>query len=287
MFKKVGVVLVMVGVLALTTSSCTKKSDNSDKVSKKEISILYPNWLEGICFTHLAKAMLEEKGYKVKITALDPGPIYASLAKGGNDLMMDAWLPNTHKSYWDKFGSKLDKIGESFSGGTTGLVVPEYVRINSITELNANKEKFSKKIIGIGSGAGIHANTEKVIKQYGLDFKQITSSGPAMIASLKKAILTKKPIIITGWKPHLMWNRYKLKYLEDPKKVYPKDVCAIVSRKGFKKDFPKLAKFFAKFNLTESDLYALEKVIDESKNKDETAKKWYNKNKTKLDKFWD
>jgi glycine betaine/proline transport system substrate-binding protein len=33
-------------------------------------------------------------------------------------------------------------IGEAFSDATTGLVVPTYVTINSIEELNANKDKF-------------------------------------------------------------------------------------------------------------------------------------------------
>jgi glycine betaine/proline transport system substrate-binding protein len=41
---------------------------------------------------------------------------------------------------------------EAFSEGTTGLVVPAYVTINSIEELNANKDKFKGEIIGIGGG---------------------------------------------------------------------------------------------------------------------------------------
>jgi glycine betaine/proline transport system substrate-binding protein len=121
-----------------------------------------------------------DKGYNVKITPLEPGPIYASLAKGDADIMMDAWLPNTHRNYWEKFGDNLEKIGESFSSGTTGLVVPNYVKLNSIEDLKANVDMFDGEIIGIGSGAGIHGNTEKTIEAYELDFKQVTSSGPAM-----------------------------------------------------------------------------------------------------------
>ena len=59
------------------------------------------------------------------------------------DVFLDAWLPNTHKEYWADYGDKLVKLGESFSEGTTGLVVPAYVTINSIEELNANKDKFN------------------------------------------------------------------------------------------------------------------------------------------------
>jgi glycine betaine/proline transport system substrate-binding protein len=82
---------------------------------------------------------------------------------------------NTHKDYWADYGEKLVVLGEAFREGTTGLVVPAYVTINSIEELNANKDKFKGEIIG-GGGAGIHANTVKAIDLYGLDYEQITST---------------------------------------------------------------------------------------------------------------
>lgn len=253
--------------------------DQEGEQEKKEVLILYPNWAEGIAFTNLAKVALEDFGYAPTIKPIEPGPIYASLAKGDADLFLDAWLPNTHADYWEKYGDKLTKLGESFSNGTTGLVVPSYVEISSIEELNANKDKFEGKIIGIGSGAGIHANTEKAIEEYGLEFEQVTSSGPAMIASLKKAYDSKEWIVITGWKPHHKWADYDLKYLEDPKGVYPKDVCAILSRQGFEADFPKLAEFFKNFNLKEEQLYSLMGKIrsakDEGGDPESAAKEWY------------
>jgi glycine betaine/proline transport system substrate-binding protein len=272
-------------IVLISVNACQPTSNNNSNAEEASsniisISILYPNWAEGIAFTHLAQAALQDKGYNVKITPLEPGPIYAALAKGDHDVMMDAWLPNTHKDYWKKFGDKLEKIGESFSGGTTGLVVPAYIEINSIEDLNKNIDEFDGKIMGIGSGAGIHANTEKAIEEYGLNFKQITSSGPAMMASLKRAYDKKEPIIITGWKPHHMWADYDLKYLEDPKNVYPKDVCAIVTRKGFNKERPVLAKFFMNFNLEEMKLYNLMSAIKQGDDPEIAAKKWYNDHKT-------
>jgi glycine betaine/proline transport system substrate-binding protein len=46
------------------------------------------------------------------------------------------------------------------------------------------------EIIGIGGGAGIHANTVKSNRLYGLDYEQITSNGPAM--AVIKAIRDKE-----------------------------------------------------------------------------------------------
>lgn len=281
---------VLLGAAVLSFTACKQGAEGEKEGEKlaeqsEQLKILYPNWAEGIAFTNLAKAALEDKGYDVKITPLEPGPIYASIAKGDAEVMMDAWLPHTHSDYWEEFGDQLDKIGESFSGGTTGMVVPQYVDVNSITELNDNVDKFDGKIIGIGSGAGIHRNTEKAIEEYGLDYKQVTSSGSAMMASLKRAYDKEEPIIITGWKPHFMWADYDLKYLEDPKDVYPKDVCAIVVRKGFQEDFPVAYKFFTNFNMKETQLYNLMDAIEKADDEYIAAKNWYNDHKV-LVKSW-
>lgn len=277
LLKLTGIVTVSAVILA---GGCAEKT-KSDR-----ITILYPNWAEGVAITYLARVALEDRGYRVDITPIEPGPIYASLAKGDADLFLDAWLPNTHRDYWAEYGSKIDKLGESFREGTTGLVVPSYVPENSIPDLKKAGKRYGGKIIGIGSGAGIHRNTEKIIKAYGLSFRQITSSGPAMIASLEKAYASKKPVVITGWKPHFMWARFKLKYLADPKKIYPRDVIAILARKGFASDRPKVAAFFKNFTFREKELYSLMKALREDRDELTAAKKWYAANRKLLESWW-
>lgn len=277
--------IIALAVLLFGLAACNSKGSKSEsKESVKEVTLLYPNWAEGIAFTYLAKTALEQKGYEVELINLEPGLIYGELSKDNSkgDVFMDAWLPNTHAPYWADYGDKLVKLGEAFSEGTTGLVVPAYVPIHSIEELNAHKDKFDSEIIGIGSGAGIHANTLKAIDAYGLDFEQITSSGPAMVASMEKAIKKNEWIVITGWKPHFKWAKNDLKYLEDPKGVYPQDVCAIISRRGFTEDQPEAAAFFKNFNLEEKQLYELMTLITD--NSEETgAKIYYERNKTLVD----
>ena len=276
--RKLMSLLVIVG-LAFAISSCGGGKKGAEE-EKKEVTILYPNWGEGIAFTHLAQVALEDKGYEVEIINLEPGLIYGELSKDNakGDVFLDAWLPNTHAPYWEDYGDNLVKLGESFSNGTTGIVVPSYVTINSITEMNDHVEEFDGEIIGIGSGAGIHANTIKAIEEYNLDFEQITSSGPAMVASLDKAVANDEWIVITGWKPHFMWANFDIKYLEDPKGIYPKDVCAIVSRTGFEEDLPEAAQFFKNFNLREAQLYSLMGSID-MEGEEAGAKRWYDANK--------
>lgn len=274
--KKNKFYLIVLLAAVVLLSSCVGTSDSG----KEEVTILYPNWAEGVAFTYLAKVALEDKGYDVELINLEPGLIFGELSKlnSKGDVFLDAWLPYTHVDYWNDYGDKLEVLGESFSKGTTGLAVPSYVSINSIEELNANSEKFNGEIIGIGSGAGIHKNTLKAIEEYNLVYEQVSSSGPAMVAALDKAVKNEDWIVITGWKPHYKWNNFDIKYLEDPKNVYPTDICTIVSRRGFEDDMPEVAAFFNKFNLTEEQLYSLMESID-SDGEDVGAGKWYDANK--------
>jgi glycine betaine/proline transport system substrate-binding protein len=128
-------------------------------------------------------------------------------------------------------------------------------------------------------GAGIHANTVKAIDLYGLDYEQITSSGPAMVASLDKAIRDKEWIVVTGWKPHFKWSQNDLKYLKDPKGVYPKDACTIILEEDLKQINLRLL-LFKNFNLEEGQLADLMTIILKTREKQEQ------KNGMKPIKFW-
>jgi glycine betaine/proline transport system substrate-binding protein len=284
--KKMKYFVTLLLATSITFSMISCGGNSSGDSSK--VTILYPNWAEGIAFTYLAKVALENHDYAVDLINLEPGLIYGELSKSNSkgDVFLDAWLPYTHEDYWNTYGDDLVKLGESFSEGTTGLVVPSYVEINSIEELNTYRDRFGGKIIGIGSGSGVHRNTLRAIEEYDLDFEQVTSSGPAMVASLDKAVKNNEWIVITGWKPHFKWSKFNLKYLDDPKRVYPMDVCAIISRKGFEEDMPELADFFKKFNLQEEQLYSLMAAIDEHGEED-GAQKWYEANQDMVDRWFE
>jgi glycine betaine/proline transport system substrate-binding protein len=269
--------LTIAAAIMVAVASCAGPKN------EKKIFVSYPNWSEGIAMTHLTKAFLDKNGYEVDIKPIEPGPIYASLSKGDADVFLDAWLPYTHAEYWERFGDKIDHIGTAFGNGTTGLVVPSYVTIDSINQMNEYVEAFDGEIIGIGSGAGVHKNTLKTIEEYELDFKQVTSSGPAMVAALEKAINDEEWIAVTGWKPHFMWARFDLKYLEDPNGVYPTDQVQILARKGFTTEFPRLAEFFGNFKLKEAKLYELVDAVENADDPLAGAEQFYQNNKELID----
>src|SRR5699024_11903733 len=104
------------------------------------------------------------------------------ISKERADVFMDTWMPATHKEYMNKYGDDLDVIGENFDDARIGLVVPEYVSINSIEELNEHADQFNDEIIGIDAGAGIMRATEEAIPKYDLQLKLKTARESAMTA---------------------------------------------------------------------------------------------------------
>jgi glycine betaine/proline transport system substrate-binding protein len=178
-------------------------------------------WSSNVASIHVVASVIKNKlHYPVKLIALDAGPMWQGVAQGDLDATVSAWLPTTHAPYYERLWSEVINLGPNLLGTRIGLVVPDYVTINSIDDLNASASKFRAQIVGIGPGAGIMIKTQDAIKEYGLRFNLIQSSGPAMTAQLARAIKYHHWVVVTGWTPHWMWAKWKLKYLDDPKGVY-------------------------------------------------------------------
>lgn len=253
--------------------------------NKKKISIAYANWSEGIAMTNLAKVIFEDQGYEVKLLNADLAPIFASLSRKKADVFMDVWMPVTMADYMQEYGDKLEVIGNIYDNARIGLVIPEYVTINSIEELNAEKDRFSGEIVGIDAGAGIMKATDQALKDYQLDYKLLTSSGPAMTASLKKAIDKNEWIVVTGWTPHWMFDRFKLKILQDPKTIYGAvETIHTVAWKGFSEQDPFAAQLLKNMHLTDDHISSLMTAIEDAQTSEtEAARQWMNEHKELVD----
>ncbi len=277
---------VFVALAAIVLASCA--GGQKKATDEKKVTIAMVNWIECIANTNLAKAVLEEKGYDVKLVNADVAPVFAAVAKGNADVFMEVWEPVTHEPYLTKFGNQIEHVGTVYSEGRLGLVVPSYVSINSIEELNGVADKFDGKIIGINPGAGIMNITEKVIEEYGLNLELVASSEAGMLASLKKAYDKNEWIVVTGWKPHTKFARYDLKILEDPKKTMGEaETISVIATKGWMEANPELATFFKNFKMDDELLGSLMVAVENSPGKEsEAAKEWYLAHKELVDSWF-
>ncbi|MEH7378873.1 glycine betaine ABC transporter substrate-binding protein [Bacillus sp. JJ1533] len=118
---------------------------NPDKVSEwtkgvqsgngESINLVFVAWDTEIASTNVIGKVLEQNGYDVTLTQVEVGPMFAGVANGSSDAMVGAWLPSTHIEYYNTYKNDLIDLGKNLHGTKNGLVVPEYVDINSIEDL--------------------------------------------------------------------------------------------------------------------------------------------------------
>ena len=154
------------------------------------IKLGYVQWACAEASTHLAQAVImDELGYEVKVPSIEAGALYDGLADGALDAQTTAWLPVTHADYMEQYGDQIDDYGQLYNNARIGLVVPTYVDIDSIEELNEHVDQFGGRIVGIDGGAGIMIATEQAIEDYPLELELVESSDMAMTAALDDAYL--------------------------------------------------------------------------------------------------
>ncbi len=286
MVKKVSKMVVLLAVMALfagAMAGCGQQAQQQGQEARGSVELGYVQWDSEIASTNVVKKVLENQGYEVKITAVDASPMWLGVSEGNFDGIVAAWLPATHKDYFEQVKDKVEDLGPNLQGAKIGLVVPEYVTINSIEELNSVKDKFQGKITGIEPGAGIMKATEQAIVDYNLDMQLQSSSSAGMAAALKKAAGNGDWIVITGWTPHWKFAKWDLKYLEDPKGVYgAEEFIHTIVRKGLKEEKPEVYDILDKFNWTADDMEAVMLDIEDGMNPAEAAGKWIEANQEKV-----
>lgn len=284
--------LVAVLSLCLLVSACGsftgENGGQAQDSNNKQIRIALNNWAENIAVSNMWKVILEEKGYTVELTEADKAIVYTGVAQGDQDLGLEVWLPSTDEPFWNKYKDNLEQLGPWYEGTGLGLAVPEYVDINSIEELNDHKDKFivdgKPSIIGIDAGASLMRMTEEAIVEYGLDYKLIDGSEPAMMASLKRAYDKNEPVLVTLWNPHWAFADYELKYLNDPKNVYgDEENIYIMATKGFSEQNPEVARWLNNWQMDDQTLGSLMGTINDAENAYEGAKTWIENNRDIVD----
>lgn len=227
----------------------------------KPIRIGWTAWSDAEAVTNIAKLILEQRlAQKVELVMTDVALQYAGLERGQIDLMLMAWLPGTHQSYYEKVKGSVENLGALYTDAKLGWAVPADIPVATLKTIDDLKkpevmEKLGGKIQGVDAGAGLMKLSEAAIKTYGLDYKLLTASDAAMVSALDRAIQRKQWIVVTTWSPHWMFSQYKLRYLEDPKQALGgAESIHALARKGFSADFPAAAAFIRNLKISLADL---------------------------------
>ena len=241
-------------------------------------------WDENVAVSNLTKVLLEDEfGYeKVEIdTSEDLDATYQMVASGELDAFQDVWLPN-QQALLDGVAAEVDHLDPWFLGETKqGLAVPAYMDVKSIPQLNGTDAKL---IYGIEPSSVMNQMVGgEVIPAYGLKQKFVEGPTAGMLDEVGSLYAFREDFVFLAWSPHWMNQKYKIRYLEDPKDAMgptndPAE-CSTIVRGGLREQDPVAYAFMDALKLTEEQINDLESVINDEEDPLVGARRWVSENR--------
>ncbi len=165
---------------------------------------------------------------------------------------------------------------------------------NKLPRYNAQKSVGNQTeytITGIEAGAGIMSTTQKAVSAYGLNksgWQLQTSSTAVMLSQLGKAMKNHQSIVITGWLPHWMFEKYNIKFLSDPQHVYGHgsgEHYDTVVKKGFNSQNPGAYQFLKNFSMQMKKVQPVVSDINNGESTNRAAEKYIQDNPQQVKKW--
>ena len=274
-------ILKKLAALALVVVGATS-SHAQDKV----IRMGTMNWEDLTPITLISKKFLEKQGYKVESTSFSEwGIAYGALSKGDVDILASQ-INYAAGDYWAKNKNRLEKISVVSHGLLQGVVVPSYMPIDSIDQLNDVKDKVGGRIIGIEPGSGLMRELGAAVKEYGLKYQVVDGSTAATMAQLQSSLERKQPIVTVMWKPSWMAQKYDVKFLKDPKNVFaPAQSYYWVAKKGFSAKNPRAREALASIFVPVEDITKISSDVNDGKTLEQAVDLWWGKNSSLIERW--
>lgn len=224
----------------------------------------------------ITQKFLEQEGFTVELTDFSEwGIAYAALASGDVDILTSQ-INYVASDYWSRNRNRLEKISVVSHGLRQGLVVPSYMPIDSIEQLNEVADQVGGKIIGIEPGSGLMREADDALGAYDLDFTIVEGSTAAMTAQLQSSLQRNEPLVTMLWEPSWMVQKYDVKFLDDPQGVFaPPQTYYWIGRKGFSAENSRAREVIASVFVPIDDITVINAAMNDGKSVEEAVDEWW------------
>ena len=243
-------------------------------------------WTDVTSTTALAGVILEDLGYRPKISVLSVPVTYASMKNRDIDVFLGNWMPTmtTDRGPFIKDGS-VEVIRANLTGAKYTLAVPAYLYdagLKDFADIRRFGPALGNSIYGIEPGNDGNHQVLKLIKGDidGLGaFRLIESSEQGMLAQVERAVRDKQPIVFLGWEPHPMNTRFSMRYLTGGDATFgPNFGGATIytnTRAGYSRACPNVGRLLANLSFTLAEEDALMgAILDKHQDPHAAATAW-------------
>lgn len=302
-----GLALLAGGLAACGSDDAESGSGSGGSGSGEDITIVANSWSASAIDAEIAKQLIEsELGNEVTISNIDENTMFAGLADGELDAVMEIWpsgVTADEQAFIDD--GAVTNIGELGVTGRIGWFVPKYV-IDENPKLAtwegykdpAVAKEFATAETGdkgrfLATDPSYSQYDESIVAELGLPFEvKYSGSEAATVAELDSMVAEKKPVLMYWWTPTAASGHYDLVKVElpayteecykDPTKVacdYPEDKLFKAASTKLKNKDSKVWSFLEKFELTDEDqLEMLPKVEIDKEDPADVATEWIDAN---------
>lgn len=270
----IAIIVLISLILGGVIPGIQQRKEAEKKANMETIKLAAIPWDSERSSTEVLKQVLESEGFNVEVTTLDVAVVWESICNGDVDASSTAWLPVTQKEFAKKHEGQYVNMGPNIEHARIGLVVPDYMDVQSISDL---KDEAGKEILAIEPGSGTALSAETTQKSYPnlSDWTIRNAATGAVMARLGQAIDNKEEIVITGWIPHWIFNKYDVHFLDDPKGTMgAEERVDTICRKGFKEDHKRAYEIIDRFYWTTDDMGSVMLDIDGGMSLEDAAAKW-------------
>lgn len=219
---KKGTLTILLTIASITFAIGTSYAE------RKNVIISEQSWTGSAVICQVMKNVLENKlDIPVKIIQLNGAATWVGMDKGDVDVFSDIW-ETAEAGGIEKYTKekKSSEVVLSYANAPQGWYIPKFVAeehgIKTVEDLKGKEQLFDIDSDGKGELWGgptswkMSEITDIRIRDYGLDFENLGVEQWAWLATLKSAILNKKPVIFYYWEPEWLFTEYDLVKIEEP-----------------------------------------------------------------------
>ena len=242
----------------------------------------------------VVRQVLERLGHPVEIVQGSHGQIFPRLGAGEVDLLVAAWLPYGHATYWERYGSQAESIAVLYEGARFAWMVPTYVPADLVAQIDDLKKpevlaRMEKSIQGTGRDSGNMMVSAEVLQAYGLEqagYRLVPGTLPEFYGSYDRAVAAQRWFVMPLWFPNFINRVGNMRPIAEPRQLLGQaNAGTLVASRAWAQQAPEstlrvLRRMYLGMDAVEEMDYAVNRG---GKSLDQAARDWMQQNHADVD----
>jgi glycine betaine/proline transport system substrate-binding protein len=235
------------------------------------------------------KGILDQQpDFEVELYRLPEATMFQVLSTGEIDIVISAWLPNTHYDSISQYATSIIKHSLLCDSLGLYLVVPQYTQMWSIDDLFENRNLLRNTIVIPESQNAIYEQAKNLLTDYGLNtFSLQESTWDHIVAYVDESTKNNSAFAFIGLRPHWIFRRYELRTLYDKRHALGEyEQAFIYAHNTFPEKLPVIARFLSNVRFTLDDMETLMEMNQALGTEPyENAIRWINNNTNRINRW--